>query len=124
MQSPEEKRAYREWQRKNYGEHFRYREKVKRLLKKGITDPDKYIAEENARKKELEERRELEREFPMLAIGRKIMERHAWEEAHADEIKAKKRLKESEDYLNRLIALEEKAKKNSVRTAPKDDADE
>lgn len=122
MQSPEERKAYTDWYRKQYADHIKFQRRVRALRKQGVKNPEQAVFEEQRQKRDFEARLELEKEFEWLRIGRLQIEKKqkaekakAKAEAKARE-KAKKkeaarRLKQSEDYVAMLIALEEGQKK-------------
>ena len=110
MRTPEEQRAYRNWRRAYYKEHYRFRNRVKALRKKGVNNAEEVAINERKKAKELQERKALEKEFPWLLAARVNAEKQAKKEKKRKEEEKRERLKRSEDYVNMLIALEEKKK--------------
>lgn len=107
MMTPEERREYTKWRNTTYAEHKKFRARVNTLRKRGIQNPEEVALQERKKAKELAEIKELEEEFPWLRVGRLREEKREKDEARKKRAEERRRLKESEDYVNRLIALEE-----------------
>lgn len=71
MQTPEERKAYAEWRRKQYPEHFRFVRQVKSAIEKGIPNAQEYVIQK--RKEELLQR-EAEATNPWARIRRLAQE--------------------------------------------------
>ena len=117
MQTPEERREYIRWYRKQYAEHIKYRRRVQRLRKQGIADPEAFIEAERQEAERRAEMQKWEREFPWLRLSRLAVEAQANAEAKVKKAKNRQKAQEqqerkkaSEDYVAMLIALEEERK--------------
>lgn len=111
MLSPEERKAYLEWRRKQYPEHYALKARVLNAKKKGIKDPEKYARERLLAQKRFKEQLKLEEEFPWLRIGRLANEKKKQREKTNARSARKRKLKKSESYIEKLIALEKELSK-------------
>lgn len=72
MLSPEERKAYSEWRRKQYHEHFQFVRQVRNAIEKGIPNAQEYVIQK--RKEELLQK-ETEATNPWARMQRLAQER-------------------------------------------------